>query len=126
MNSLQTVKRRVYGYDLLKALAMFMVVFYHFLMLDFSFEPGQFYMPDFNKIIHLICAAGVPLFFMVNGALTINNNISIKKVIIIAPISEEKPFLKLSFFQFIRKFSYFCSYRSPFDRPAVSSFTVYY
>lgn len=82
MNSLQTVKRRVYGYDLLKALAMFMVVFYHFLMLDFSFEPGQFYIPNFNKIIQLICAAGVPLFFMVNGALTINNNITLKKVII--------------------------------------------
>ncbi len=73
--------KRVYGYDLLKALAMFMVVFYHLGMIDFSFEPNIFYLPNFNKIIQLICAAGIPLFFMVNGALTINNNISYKKVI---------------------------------------------
>ncbi len=81
MNSTGT-KKRVYGYDLLKALAMFMVVFYHFLMLDFSFEPGQLYVPNFNKIIQLICAAGVPLFFMVNGALTINNKITLNKVVV--------------------------------------------
>lgn len=74
-------KERVFGYDLLKALAMFLVVFYHFLMLDFAFEPGKFYVPNFNKIIQLICAAGVPVFFMVNGALTINNKITYQKVI---------------------------------------------
>lgn len=79
MNSTGTQKR-VYGYDLLKALAMFMVVFYHLFMLDFSFEAGQFYVPNFNKIIQLICAAGVPLFFMVNGALTINHKITLHKV----------------------------------------------
>ncbi len=72
---------RIYGYDLLKALAMFMVVFYHFQMLDFSFEPNVFYVPNFNKIIQLTFAAGIPLFFMVNGALTINNKITFKKVI---------------------------------------------
>lgn len=74
-------KGRVFGYDLLKALAMFMVVFYHYLMLDFAFEPGEFYIPNFNKIFQLICAAGVPVFFMVNGALTINNKITYQKVI---------------------------------------------
>lgn len=75
------INKRVFGYDLLKALAMFLVVFYHFLMLDFSFEPGVFYIPNFNKIIQLICAAGVPLFFMVNGALTINGKITFNKVV---------------------------------------------
>ena len=80
MNSSHT-KKRVYGYDLLKALAMFMVVFYHFQMLDYYFEPNTFYIPNVNKIIQLICAAGIPLFFMVNGALTIDNKITYKKVI---------------------------------------------
>lgn len=80
MNSPHT-NNRVYGYDLLKALAMFMVVFYHFQMLNFSFEPNTFYFPNFNKIIQLICAAGIPLFFMVNGALTINNKTTFNKVI---------------------------------------------
>lgn len=33
--SSSSAKKRVFGYDLLKALAMFMVVFYHLQMLDF-------------------------------------------------------------------------------------------
>ena len=81
MSSLQT-KERILGYDLLKALAMFLVVFYHFQMLDFAFTPGEFYIPNLNKIIQLICAAGVPLFFMVNGALTVHKKTTFKKVII--------------------------------------------
>ncbi len=80
MSSVQTSKR-IFGYDLIKALAMFMVVFYHFLMLDFSYQPGEFYIPNFNKVIQLICAASVPLFFMVNGTLTINNKITLNKVV---------------------------------------------
>jgi len=80
MSSSQANKR-VFGYDLLKAIAMFMVVFYHYEMLDFGFVPDKFYIPNFNKIIQLICAAGIPVFFMVNGALTINNKITFKKVI---------------------------------------------
>ena len=81
MTSTDTSKR-VFGYDLLKALAMFLVVFYHFGMLDFSFEAGKYYIPNLNKIVQLICAAGVPLFFMVNGALTIHKKTTFKKVII--------------------------------------------
>ncbi len=80
MNSIHSDKR-IFGFDLLKALAMFMVVFYHAEMLDFSFEPDIFYIPNFNKMIQLICAAGVPLFFMVNGALTTNNKITLNKVV---------------------------------------------
>lgn len=74
-------QKRVFGYDLLKALAMFMVVFYHLQMLDFSFVSNVYYIPTFNKTIQLVCAAGIPLFFMVNGALTISNVISYKRVI---------------------------------------------
>ncbi len=81
MNSLQANKR-VFGYDLLKALAMFLVVFYHFEMLDFSFEEGEYYLPNLNKIVQLITAAGVPLFFMVNGALTVHRKTTFEKVII--------------------------------------------
>ncbi len=80
MSSSSAIKR-VFGYDLLKALAMFMVVFYHLQMLDFSFTPDVYYIPNFNKIIQLICAAGVPLFFMVNGALMIDKKMTLNKVV---------------------------------------------
>ena len=79
MNSSSTSKR-IFGYDLIKALAMFLVVFYHFNMLDFGFQPNTFYVPNINKLFQIFCAAGVPLFFMVNGALTINKKTSLKKV----------------------------------------------
>ena len=80
MTSTQTSKR-VFGYDLLKALAMFLIVFYHFGMLDYAFDPGTYYIPNLNKVFQLICAAGVPLFFMVNGALTVHKKMTFKKVI---------------------------------------------
>ncbi len=79
--SSNTTNKRVFGWDLLKALAMFLVVFYHFGMLDFSYNADEFYFPNLNKIIQSLCVPGVPLFFMVNGALTINSKTSFKKVV---------------------------------------------
>lgn len=78
---LESNKQRIFGYDVIKALAMFMVVFYHLFMLDFAFIPGEFYVPNFNKIVQMLCTASVPMFFMVNGALTSNKKTTFKKTL---------------------------------------------
>lgn len=74
------VRERLFGYDLLKALAMSMVVFYHVNMLDFAFSPESYYFPNFNKLVQILAAAGVPLFFMVNGALTVNREMTVERL----------------------------------------------
>lgn len=49
-----------------------MVVFYHLGGIDYgAIELGRFYLPSLSKFFSAFCAAGVPLFFMVNGALVI-------------------------------------------------------
>lgn len=72
-------QKRIFGYDALKALAAFFVVLYHVGMVDFGYQPGQYYYPNLTQILWLFCACGVPLFFMVNGALTVDKNYSLKK-----------------------------------------------
>lgn len=72
-------KKRIFYYDLLKSLAIFLVCFYHFGMLDndINKEPGmqQFY----NYFIYCLSAVGVPVFLMINGALLLNRDYSLKK-----------------------------------------------
>ena len=47
-----------------------MIVFYHLGGIDYgTIEPGEFFTPNLNKFFSAFCSAGVPLFFMVNGAL---------------------------------------------------------
>lgn len=82
MNSnVPTKQKRIFGYDLIKALAMFLVVFYHTGMIDCAYIHGEFYIPNVNKMIQILAAAGVPLFFMVNGALTVGKNADFRIVI---------------------------------------------
>ena len=53
-----------------------MIVFYHLGGIDYgAIEPGHFYLPNLNKFFSALCAAGVPLFLMVNGALVIPRNL---------------------------------------------------
>ena len=67
---------RIFGYDLIKTIAIIMIVFYHLGGIDYgAIEPGHFYLPNLNKFFSALCAAGVPLFFMVNGALVIPKNL---------------------------------------------------
>lgn len=68
----QSSSRRVAYYDWMKLTAAFLVVFYHFSYydLDYGFVPGQFYLPNGIRIMMSFAAASVPLFFLVNGALT--------------------------------------------------------
>ena len=76
-------KERIFGYDLIKTLAIFLVVSYHVGGLDYgTVEPDKYYLPNFNKILSFFYAAGVPLFFMVNGALTIPRHYSFKHLLI--------------------------------------------
>lgn len=73
------VKERIFGYDALKALAAFFVVLYHVRMVDFGYREGVYYLPTFTQVIWLFCACGVPLFFMVNGALTVRKQYDARK-----------------------------------------------
>ena len=67
---------RIFGYDLIKTIAIIMIVFYHLGGIDYgAIEPGHFYLPNLNKFFSALCAAGVPLFLMVNGALVIPRNL---------------------------------------------------
>ena len=72
-------KKRIFGYDALKALAAFFVVLYHVGMVDFGYQEGVYYYPTITQVLWLFCACGVPLFFMVNGALTVSRNYDLKK-----------------------------------------------
>lgn len=74
-------KQRILGYDALKAIAAFLVVLYHVGMVDFGYQEGVYYYPTLVQVLWLVCACGVPLFFMVNGALTVNRNYDLKKTL---------------------------------------------
>ena len=59
-----------------------MIVFYHLGGIDYgTIELGHFYLPNLNKFFSAFCAAGVPLFFMVNGALVIHKNMHWKQLL---------------------------------------------
>ena len=75
----QISKERIFGYDALKALAAFLVVLYHVRMVDFGYREGVFYYPTITQLVWLFCACGVPLFFMVNGALTVPRHYDARK-----------------------------------------------
>ena len=73
--------KRIFGYDFIKALAMLFVVIYHFGSTDFGTVPLEgWYIPNLPKFLLSLCSAGVPLFFMVNGALTANKPTPTEKV----------------------------------------------
>jgi len=66
---------RVFGYDLIKTIAIFMIVFYHLGGVDYGeVVLGEYYLPNTAKFFSAFMAASVPLFLMVNGALIIPRN----------------------------------------------------
>lgn len=73
--------RRIFGYDALKALAAFFVVLYHVGMVDFGYKEGVYYYPNIVQEFWLLCACGVPLFYMVNGALTVKRSYDFKRIL---------------------------------------------
>lgn len=63
---------RIFGYDLIKTIAIFLIVFYHLGGVDYGeVIPGEYYLPNLAKFFSAFIAASVPLFLMVNGALII-------------------------------------------------------
>ncbi len=76
------VKKRIFGYDALKALAAFFVVLYHCGMVDFGYQEGVYYYPTLIQFLWLFTVCGVSLFFTVNGALTVSRNYDLKKTAI--------------------------------------------
>lgn len=74
-----TPKTRYYYLDYLKAIAIFMVIFYHVSMLwrgMYDAPPAQRLL--YNAVVNL-CAVCVPLFFLVNGALLFNKSLDLGK-----------------------------------------------
>ncbi|MCQ2454629.1 MAG: acyltransferase [Clostridia bacterium] len=72
-----------YAYlDIIKVISAFFVVFYHysFYSLRYGFHETEFYMPNANRIFMSFAACSVPLFFMVNGALILSKNRSVKSM----------------------------------------------
>ena len=72
-------RERIFAYDALKVLAIFLVVLYHVGMLDLGYQEGVYYYPNITQLIALFTACGVPLFFMVNGALTVRRDYDFRK-----------------------------------------------
>ena len=66
--------------DVLKILAAFLTVFYHFAYyeLDYGFIEGQAYYPNINRIVMCFASCCVPLFFLVNGSLMLKTDRRIK------------------------------------------------
>ena len=80
---MQGRNNRIFGYDLIKTIAIFLIVFYHLGGLDYgTIIDGEYYLPNLNKFISSLCSAGVPLFFMVNGALLIPKNLDLKQTLL--------------------------------------------
>jgi surface polysaccharide O-acyltransferase-like enzyme len=76
-------EKRIYSYDLLKSIAIYLVCFYHFGLPVGSpatdILKNHQYTVYFNYFFRGISSIGVPLFFMVNGALLLNKVLDIKK-----------------------------------------------
>jgi len=72
--------QRDYRLDLLKILAIFFVVYYHFNMTGLYITDRDSFLGVVQNSILIICSTCIPLFFMVNGALLLNRpSLSIKK-----------------------------------------------
>ena len=76
------VKERIFGYDALKAISAFLVVLFHVYSIDYGYKEGEYYYPTTVLVLWLFTACSVPLFFMINGALTIGRSYSFKTKII--------------------------------------------
>ncbi len=77
---MQNSQNRIFGYDLIKTIAIFMIVFYHLGGIDIGIiESGKYFLPNFNQFVLSFCAASVPLFLMVHGALILPKRLNLKE-----------------------------------------------
>ena len=74
---------RIFGFDLIKTIAIFMIVFYHMGGIDIgTMKSGLYHFPNFNKFLLSFCSASVPLFLMVHGALILPKHLNLKESIL--------------------------------------------
>ena len=82
---MEELQRKRYTYlDLIKIISAFMVTFYHFAhgRVDYNYnELSAIYIPNIARCVMSCCAVSVPLFFMVNGALLLGKDRSIKEML---------------------------------------------
>ena len=73
-------KKTQYAYiDLLKAIAIYFVVFYHFNNLQIDFLDANHKVSYVHYFIKALFSTCVPLFFFVNGALLLNRKLDMSK-----------------------------------------------
>ncbi|WP_051459410.1 acyltransferase [Paenibacillus zanthoxyli] len=65
--------------DLIKVVAIYLVCFYHFNDLPTDVLTNPSFFTYLNYAVKGIASAGVPLFFMVNGALMLNKSYNLRK-----------------------------------------------
>ncbi|BCG61129.1 acyltransferase [Paenibacillus sp. URB8-2] len=75
---IRTRERLVY-LDLIKTVAIYLVCFYHFNNLPTDILSNPSFFNYLNYGIEGLASAGVPLFFMVNGALMLNRSYNLRK-----------------------------------------------
>lgn len=82
---MEKIQRKRYTYlDMIKIISAFMVTFYHFAYgrIDYNYnELNLIYIPNLERCVMSCCAVSVPLFFMVNGALLLSKDRSIKEML---------------------------------------------
>ena len=66
-------KKRIDSFDILKAIAIFLVVFCHYVVLSDTIA---------ENFVMTLCFIGVPIFFMVNGALLMRKSFNLKQHLI--------------------------------------------
>lgn len=72
-------KERIFYYDLIKCIAIFLVCFYHVGNVNRNILASPSFAIYFNYFIIGIASMGVPLFFMANGAVLLNRDYTLKK-----------------------------------------------
>ncbi|WBW98612.1 acyltransferase [Oceanirhabdus sp. W0125-5] len=75
----ECIKKRYEFIDLLKAIAIFFVVIYHYNNLSINFLETQKQVSYLNYFFKSIFSTCVPIFFFLNGALLLNKNFNLKK-----------------------------------------------
>lgn len=79
----QQSKNRILFLDALKILAAYLIVFFHlsYYFLNYGFS-GEYYFPNINRLIMSLSAAGVPLFFLINGILIVGKEKSWREILL--------------------------------------------
>ncbi len=105
---IQKDKTRVDSIDLLKALAIYMVIIYHFSRIPSDIIETQSYSTYFNLFLKSILSTCVPIFFFVNGLLLLNKETidirkHITKIARIVALTVLWGFITLVVLQYIRR-----------------------